>query len=599
MLVLVPSRNLINMDTLSKSDPQVYVYTRTVTNSGASEWSEVGHTEMINDNLNPSFVTSIRMRYTFEVTQYLRFVVYDIDDVRAPLAKQDLIGATETTLAAVVSAGGCFRAALENPELARRTGRQLGTISVAGEEVKETNTEVQFDLSARNLDKKDVFGKSDPFVVISQSLGTAFAAVYRTETIMKTLNPAWRPFTLPAQRLCNGDQDRPILFECFDWNKRSPPELIGRVQTTLRQLGEPGALELELVLPKKAGKRGYKNSGVLVLSKHDVVQVPTFLDYIRGGCEINMVCAIDFTASNGDPRVPASLHALSPDRPNAYEMAIRSVGSIIACYDHRQRFPVYGYGARMPNGETSHCFALNGNPANPEVPGVQGILDAYHLALRNVTLYGPTRFAPVITNTCEIIKMNHQSCPQQQKYYILLIITDGAINDMNDTIRSIVYAANNLPLSIVIVGVGNSPEFKSMEVLDGDDRRLCDQLGNVASRDIVQFVPFNQFAACPERLAQETLAEIPQQLVSFMRARSIAPLPPVQGPPPGADGVPQPGMPQPQPGMPQPDMSQPQPGMPPQGMPPQGMPPQGMPQPGMPPQGMPPQGMPQPGMPSQ
>lgn len=590
------------MDTLSKSDPQVFVYTRTVTNNGASEWSEVGHTEVINDNLNPSFVTSIRMRYTFEVTQYLRFVVYDIDDVRAPLSKQDLIGATETTLASVVSAAsGCFSAPLENPELARRTGRQLGRISVVGEEVKETNTEVQFDLSARNLDKKDVFGKSDPFVVISQSLGTTFAAVYRTETIMKTLNPSWRPFTLPAQRLCNGDQDRPILFECFDWNKRSPPELIGTAQTTMRQLGEPGALELELKLPKKVGKRGYKNSGVLVMNKHDVVQIPTFLDYIRGGCEINMVCAIDFTASNGDPRVPASLHALSPDRPNAYEMAIRSVGSIIACYDRRQRFPVYGYGARMPNGETSHCFALNGNPGNPEVDGIEGILGAYHLALRNVTLYGPTRFAPVINNTCEIIKMNMQN-PAQQKYYVLLIITDGAINDMNETIRSIVSAANTLPLSIVIVGVGNSPEFKSMEVLDGDDARLTDQLGNVAARDIVQFVPFNQFAACPERLAQETLAEIPQQLVSFMRMRGIAPAPPLQGPSPGAAPA---GMPQPQPGTPQgmppqgvppqgmPQPGMPQPGMPPQGMPPQGVPPQGVPQPGMPPQGMPPQGMPQ------
>jgi len=360
---------------------------------------------------------------------------------------------------------------------------------------------------------------------------------------------------------------------------------------------EPGEIQLELKDPKKKQKKNYKNSGLLVLRKHAVVEVPTFLDYIRGGCEINMVVGIDFTASNGDPRNPTSLHACSPQRPSPYEVAIRSVGSILAYYDRDQRFPVYGYGAKMPDGSVSHCFALNGNPANPEVEGVEGIINAYHMALSSVTLYGPTHFAPLINQTNEIIKMNVRNL-KEQKYYILLIITDGAINDMGDTIQNIVFAANQLPLSIVIVGVGNSPEFKNMETLDGDEVRLTDRKGTVAQRDIVQFVPFNQCAGSPERLAQETLAEIPQQLVSFFRQHNIPPRPPQEMPPQGAmppQGMPPQGMP-PQ-GMPPQGM--PPQGMPPQGMPPQYMNPQGMPPQGMPPQGMPPQGMPPQGLPPQ
>ena len=40
-----------------------------------------------------------------------------------------------------------------------------------------------------------------------------------------------------------------------------------------------------------------------------------------------------------------------------------------------------------------------------------------------------------------------------QKYYILLIITDGVINDIEETIHEIVEASHT-PLSIIIVGVG-------------------------------------------------------------------------------------------------------------------------------------------------
>ena len=47
-------------------------------------------------------------------------------------------------------------------------------------------------------------------------------------------------------------------------------------------------------------------------------------------------------------------------------------------------------------------------------------------------------------------------------YFILLILTDGLIMDMEDTITEIV-KASSLPLSIIIVGVG-SEDFTEMEM---------------------------------------------------------------------------------------------------------------------------------------
>lgn len=31
----------------------------------------------------------------------------------------------------------------------------------------------------------------------------------------------------------------------------------------------------------------------------------------------------------------------------------------------------------MGMNQVSHCFALNGNPQNPNIPGIQGILQTY------------------------------------------------------------------------------------------------------------------------------------------------------------------------------------------------------------------------------
>ena len=49
---------------------------------------------------------------------------------------------------------------------------------------------------------------------------------------------------------------------------------------------------------------------------------------------MNFTVAIDFTASNGNPSSPSSLHYLNPyGTPNQYAAAIQAVGNIIQDYD--------------------------------------------------------------------------------------------------------------------------------------------------------------------------------------------------------------------------------------------------------------------------
>lgn len=92
-----------------------------------------------------------------------------------------------------------------------------------------------------------------------------------------------------------------------------------------------------------------------------------------------------------------------------------------------------------------------------------------------------------------------------QQYFVLLIITDGVITDMDQT-RTAIVEASRLPMSIIIVGVGGA-DFSEMEFLDSDDELLSSPRGDVASRDIVQFVPFRDFQVSSSRFLRTAKTE--------------------------------------------------------------------------------------------
>ena len=109
-----------------------------------------------------------------------------------------------------------------------------------------------------------------------------------------------------------------------------------------------------------------------------------------------------------------------------------------------------------------------------------------------------------------------------QKYDICLILTDGAITDLNRTIDTIV-ELSDFPVSIVIIGVGQA-DFSMMRSLDADESPLySEKWRKYSSRDIVQFVQFNQFNNDPVRLAKEVLREIPNQMIRYFQGKGIHP----------------------------------------------------------------------------
>jgi Copine len=101
--------------------------------------------------------------------------------------------------------------------------------------------------------------------------------------------------------------------------------------------------------------------------------------------------------------------------------------------------------------------------ATTEQQGVKGILDAYQSAINRITLSGPTLFAEIIKAAASAAAV----ATAKQAYTVLLILTDGIINDMDAT-KNAVVAVNGLPLSIIIVGVGHA-DFSAMQVREQHD----------------------------------------------------------------------------------------------------------------------------------
>ena len=516
--------HLTDMDVFSKSDPFCVLYMK-----DGDRWLLVDKTETIDNTLDPVFEKKFVLQFRFEERQLLRLSVYDRDGPSQKLADHDFIGQAECSLGEVVSQQGKgLTRHLVGDKSTNTNSKQ--TITVVAEELISSKEVLKLSLGAKGLEKKNWFGlgSSDPFLTISRAGEHGqWTVVHRTEVIMSNLNPVWKPFTVSLTALCNADHHRTLRFSVDDWEANGSHHHIGELETCVADLlsGKP---ERPLVSKKKKQKKGekYANSGHLLINSCQIELQPTFLDFISGGTELSFTVAIDFTASNGSPQDPRSLHYNDPTgAPNQYVTAIRAVGSIVQDYDSDRLFPALGFGARVPpDGRVSHEFFLN-LQENPYCEGVEGILAAYYQSLNAVQLYGPTNFAPVINHVAKFATA-FQNDPSN--YFVLLIITDGVITDLDATKNSII-AASSLPLSIIIVGVGVE-DFSAMDELDADDSLLRNN-GLTAERDIVQFVEMQKFLRKQgshvtwnkEMLAKEVLAEIPDQLVGYMKKKGFEP----------------------------------------------------------------------------
>mmetsp|Transcript_27422 Transcript_27422/g.54902 ORF Transcript_27422/g.54902 Transcript_27422/m.54902 type:complete len:538 (-) Transcript_27422:249-1862(-) len=521
--LFISAKDLPKIPIMSETDAFSAVFMK---NNRTKELDLLGMTPVIKDTPNPSWSTCFTLDYMFEVEQEITIRTYHYHDGSAQedFGKHTFLGEATFLLASLMVAHDQKM----SPKLV--SGKATGSLDLRAE--SHTNTRDLFCAAFQGIrlsNKDGFFGTSDPFLVISRmNEDGQYTVVWKSSKIDNSLNPVWGTVKISMNSLCNGDVHRPLKIEIFDWDSNGKHDTMGHVETSVQAMISNPEAQMDVIEPAKVKtKKTYTNSGHLVAGGAHIEHHPTFTQFLAGGCEISLITAIDFTGSNGDPELPSSLHYISPTGAmNPYQGAISAVGRILDEYDTNKRYPVYGFGAKVREDDDSmsecqHCLPLNEGGRvggdSTEVHGIPGILKAYKDCIPKLFFSGPTLFAPLI-NAATGIAAGANCRQEQQKYTVLLIITDGMINDMEAT-KAAVVAASGQPMSIIIVGVG-SADFSGMKVLD-DDKGSLRAGGKAVERDIVQFVQHTneEFPI----LAQKVLEEIPDQLLKYMESHHIMP----------------------------------------------------------------------------
>ena len=154
------------------------------------------------------------------------------------------------------------------------------------------------------------------------------------------------------------------------------------------------------------------------------------------------------------------------------------------------------------------CFNINFKE-DPNIQYVENIIKEYVNCISKIDFSLPTYFAPIINKIINDIKNNKDILD----YQLLMILTDGIILDLEDTIEALV-EGSFYPLSVIIIGIGNA-DFSKMEKLDGDEIPLISKNGIKRLRDVVQFVPFSKFEKDENKLINQVLEEIPRQIIDY------------------------------------------------------------------------------------
>ena len=252
----------------------------------------------------------------------------------------------------------------------------------------------------------------------------------------------------------------------------------------------------------------------------EIIKKYTFFDYLEAGIQIALSIGIDF--SNKNKEYNLNNHNINENGFNEFENAIYLCSNILGYYDYDQKYPAYGFGAWFDDDVTRIGFPsfFNLNLASyPEIEKIENVLKAYRNLIKghNFLISSKVFFAPLIRKIMKNINQKNNVF----EYNILLILSTGVIDDLQETIDVLVEACL-LPLSIVIVGIGDG-DFKNMETLDGDTFPLTSSDGKKRIRDIVQFVPFSKHKNDMEKLSMEVLAEIPRQVLEFYTIKNLKP----------------------------------------------------------------------------
>jgi len=236
-------------------------------------------------------------------------------------------------------------------------------------------------------------------------------------------------------------------------------------------------------------------------------------EFVNSGVieDIAIMVAIDMTRSNAFKGRKTfggkNLHDIEPSVDqenmreqlnsgslNPYERAILASDFFLSC-DTDGGFPLYYFGS-VQSAE------LGGFVHVKDCENTADLWQTYRKTVGRQELSGPGRFTPLFERAVERTKA-------LGRYHILLVFTDGDVEDQEEFGAALGKASAEVPLSVVVVGVGDGP-FNQAEQFD-------DYMPAGKRFDNLQFVTFSKINSAVSLEAQQreffaqAFNEIPRQ----------------------------------------------------------------------------------------
>ncbi|KAJ5075480.1 copine [Anaeramoeba ignava] len=519
IVLAISCENITKNEKKNQSNPMVVLFQNN---------EEIGRTESCKKMSNPKFMKRFQIIFDIEQNQSMTVQVYSVHSDSQSLAEQVYYGSIEFKLYEI----------FQKPDLTLKkqivqkkeySKEPPAICTVRGWYVKNEGASLNMSISASKLDKKDVFGKSDPYLVFySKGVDNPdWFPVHRTETYMKTLDPVWVPVSIRIHSFLGGDPPEALRIECYDWNKSGKPDFIGENEILFSELIRNPKIDLSLINPKNQNKKKYQNSGVLHILNSMILNEPTFDSLLRTDHSITLHVAIDFSSSNKGRRKKKSLHYINPKthERSIYQNAIRNCLYMSENWLGDTPIFTYGFGGKFQR-LNQYCFPLNGNPDNPGISGVDTIMTEYEKLLSN------KKFKQVecrnIVPLIQQIKDNISKVAKDtSKYHVLVIFLRGNMEEAKLLQRK-VYEMSYLPVSIIFILMGkriieehgknhHRDFFKTILNLDyGYLRKSAKNI--IPKRDILNFLVHESHPnLSPVGFAKKTFEKLPDQMVEFYR----------------------------------------------------------------------------------
>ncbi|CAJ0572443.1 unnamed protein product, partial [Mesorhabditis spiculigera] len=455
------------------------------------QFVEFSQTETQFFNANPNFFRHIALEYKFDALVRLKIDVVAINDaIQEQIVYK--IGEAHLDLPVLLANRGELSLPLNNTR-----GRL--EVSLDAPDIYRQAVKLRFTASHLHVTANTIAVK--PYFVFLLNISNRTILLHRSE-MLSTKDPEWAAFSVPLF-LLQFYQQGVLQLSVYNHYPNHQDELIGSCCTNWTKLQRgPGALNSYMLMNEEGKKKEEKISTDLV--EFEIHETAGFFEIVKAGLSVDLGVSIDFTASNGDPTQPTSLHFIHPHKPNPYTNAILKILPPLFGHSKETRISAMGFGARVGRDhQMSNCFPLEQTSQQFYVQGFNGLLNAYSSARLEVMFFGPTEFADSIYHVSKFAKASARL--KLGLYYVLVILTDGDLENTKGT-RDALVDASEAPMSVVVVGLRDGQKFDKVVALESPILKHSD--GRTMRRQVLSFTKFNDlatddaFALIPFRIQQ-------------------------------------------------------------------------------------------------